>query len=67
MQSQQHQMYQLTHSNLSIILYFYSQLTYGNIIWVQNINTIRERRQLGFVTLNGNLAVNEWVGLVYDR
>ena len=67
MQSQQNQMYQLTHSNLSIILYFYSQLTYGNIIWVQNINTIRERRQLGFVTLNGNLAVNEWVGLVYDR
>ena len=46
---------------------FYSQLTYGNIIWVQNINTIRERRQVGFVTLNGNLAVSEWVGLVYDR
>ena len=28
---------------------------------------IRERRQLGFVTLNGNLAVSGWVGLAYDR
>ena len=27
----------------------------------------RERRQLGFVTLNGNLAVSGWVGLTYDR
>ena len=26
-----------------------------------------ERRQLGFVTLNGNLAVSGWVGLAYDR
>ena len=29
--------------------------------------TLRERRQLGFVTLNGNLAVSGWVGLAYDR
>ena len=28
---------------------------------------IRERRQLVFVTLNGNLAVSGWVGLAYDR
>ena len=28
---------------------------------------VRERRQLGFVTLNGNLAVIGWVGLAYDR
>ena len=28
---------------------------------------IRERQQLGFVTLNGNLAVSGWVGLAYDR
>ena len=28
---------------------------------------VRERRQLGFVTLNGNLAVSGWVGLAYDR
>ena len=29
--------------------------------------SIREHRQLGFVTLNGNLAVSGWVGLAYDR
>ena len=29
--------------------------------------TLRERRQLGFVTLNGNLAVSGWVGLAYDH
>ena len=28
---------------------------------------VRERRQLGFVTLYGNLAVSGWVGLAYDR
>ena len=28
---------------------------------------LRERRQLGFVTLNANLAVSGWVGLAYDR
>ena len=28
---------------------------------------VRERQQLGFVTLNGNLAVSGWVGLAYDR
>ena len=27
----------------------------------------REHQQLGFVTLNGNLAVSGWVGLAYDR
>ena len=27
----------------------------------------RERQQLGFVTLNGNLAVSGWVVLAYDR
>ena len=32
-----------------------------------NENTARERQQLGFVTLNGNLVVREWVGLAYDR
>ena len=29
--------------------------------------SFRERRQWGFVTLNGNLAVSGWVGLAYDR
>ena len=29
--------------------------------------SIRERRQLGFVMLNDNLAVSGWVGLAYDR
>ena len=28
---------------------------------------VRERRQVGFVTLIGNLAVSGWVGLAYDR
>ena len=28
---------------------------------------LRERRQLGFVTLNGNLTVSGWVGLAYDH
>ena len=28
---------------------------------------LREHRQLGFVTLNGNLAVSGWMGLAYDR
>ena len=28
---------------------------------------LRERRQLGFVTLNANLAVSGWVDLAYDR
>ena len=28
---------------------------------------VRERRQLGFVTFNENLAVSRWVGLAYDR
>ena len=32
-----------------------------------NENTARERQQLGFVTLNGNLVVREWFGLAYDR
>ena len=27
----------------------------------------RERQQLGFVTLNDNLAVSGWMGLAYDR
>ena len=31
-----------------------------------NENTARERQQLGFVTLNGNFVVREWVGLAYD-
>ena len=30
-------------------------------------NQLRECRQLGFGTLNGNLAVSGWVGLAYDR
>ena len=29
--------------------------------------SLRERRQLGFVTLDGSLAFSEWVGLAYDR
>ena len=37
----------------------------------QTINTIikniRERRQLCFVTHNGNFAISGWVGLAYDR
>ena len=28
---------------------------------------VKERRQLGFVTLNGNLAVSGLVGLAYDH
>ena len=28
---------------------------------------LRQRRQLGCVTLNGNLVVSGWVGLAYDR
>ena len=28
---------------------------------------VMERRQLGFVTLSGNLATSGWVGLAYDR
>ena len=28
---------------------------------------LRERRQIGFVTLNDNLAVSGWVGIAYDR
>ena len=28
---------------------------------------LRERRQSGFATRNGNLAVSGWVGLAYDR
>ena len=28
---------------------------------------VRERQQLGFVTLNDNLAVSGWVGLAYDE
>ena len=28
---------------------------------------LRQRRQLGCVTLNGNLAVSGWMGLAYDR
>ena len=31
-----------------------------------NENTARERQQIGFVTLNGNLVVREWVALAYD-
>ena len=27
----------------------------------------RERQQLGFVTLNSDLAVSGWVDLAYDR
>ena len=27
---------------------------------------LRERRQLGFVKLDGNLAISGWVGLAYD-
>ena len=38
-------------------------LEYLEIIY----NEVRERRQLGFVMLNGNLAVSGWVGLAYDR
>ena len=29
--------------------------------------SVWERRQLGFVMLNGNLVVSRWVGLAYDR
>ena len=31
------------------------------------LKLLRERRQLRFATLNGNLAVSGWVGLAYDR
>ena len=27
---------------------------------------IKQRRLLGYVTLNGNLAASGWVGLAYD-
>ena len=30
-----------------------------------DMSKVRERRQLGFVTLNGNLAISGWVGLAY--
>ena len=42
----------------------------NHISFLVNVNHIiykGERRQLGFVTLNGNLAVSGWVGLAYDR
>ena len=29
--------------------------------------SLREHQQLGFITLNSNLAVSGWVGLAYDR
>ena len=32
-----------------------------------NFKCVRERRQIGFVTLNGDVAVSGWVGLAYDR
>ena len=34
---------------------------------INDKSKVRERRQLGFVTLNGNLAISGWVGLAYDR
>ena len=37
------------------------------MFFIRNINWIRERRKLGLVTLNGNLAVSGWVGLAYGR
>ena len=42
----------------------------NDISFLVNVNHIiykGERRQLCFVTLNGNLAVSGWVGLAYDR
>ena len=36
------------------------------VIFMKQI-LLRERRQLGLVTLNGNLAVSGRVGLAYDR
>ena len=31
------------------------------------LHKLREFRQLGFVTLNNNLAFSEWLGLAYDH
>ena len=39
---------------------------FGNVQGGQHCE-IRERRQLGSVTLNSNLVVSGWVGLAYGR
>ena len=36
-------------------------------VQLQSLTHVRECQQLGFVTLNSNLAVSGWVGLAYDH
>ena len=56
---------------LLVNAFFTPQFNYCPLTWMFHSrklsNKIRERRQLRFVTLNGNFAVSWWVGLAYGR